>query len=181
MSLKHRDPLLAVAKAIIWFFIAVSGIAIAAVVAAVPIVLFLQDRIVAKMTSEGMTADGGTIGAILLLLVGVALLMALGIWFLVILRRIVDSVRSGDPFAPVNADRLARLGWIATGGQLAALPVGAIAMWLDSTVGDKHDKMHINADFGISGGGILLVLILFVLARVFRHGAAMRQDLEGTV
>ena len=27
----------------------------------------------------------------------------------------------------------------------------------------------------------LLVVILFILARVFRHGAAMREDLEGTV
>ena len=29
--------------------------------------------------------------------------------------------------------------------------------------------------------GILMVLVLFILARVFRHGAAMREDLEGTV
>ena len=28
---------------------------------------------------------------------------------------------------------------------------------------------------------ILLVIILFILARVFRHGASMRADLEGTV
>ena len=29
--------------------------------------------------------------------------------------------------------------------------------------------------------GFLIVLVLFILARVFRHGAAMREDLEGTV
>ena len=36
-------------------------------------------------------------------------------------------------------------------------------------------------DGGLDGGSILLTLILFILARVFRHGAAMREDLEGTV
>jgi hypothetical protein len=34
---------------------------------------------------------------------------------------------------------------------------------------------------GVDFGGIILVLTLFVLARVFKHGAAMREDLEGTV
>ncbi len=29
--------------------------------------------------------------------------------------------------------------------------------------------------------GILVVLTLFILARVFRQGAALREDLEGTV
>jgi hypothetical protein len=29
--------------------------------------------------------------------------------------------------------------------------------------------------------GLLLVLVLFILARVFRVGAAMRDDLEGTI
>lgn len=30
-------------------------------------------------------------------------------------------------------------------------------------------------------GGIILAITLFILARVFRQGAAMRNDLEGTV
>ncbi len=34
---------------------------------------------------------------------------------------------------------------------------------------------------GISGNGLLLMLILFILARVFRKGAEMRAELEGTV
>lgn len=34
-------------------------------------------------------------------------------------------------------------------------------------------------DFSLSS--LFLSLTLFILARVFRHGAAMRDDLEGTV
>jgi hypothetical protein len=36
-------------------------------------------------------------------------------------------------------------------------------------------------DAGIDFGGVLTALLLFILARVFREGAAMRKDLEGTV
>lgn len=181
MSIRPKDPLLAIAKGVIWFFTAIfaaSGILVALVV---PVVLVMQDRVLAEMRSEGLTVDGGTIGALLLLLVGVAALLALMVWFLVNLRRIVDSVRDGDPFIPINADRLARMGWIALGGQIAAIPVAAMAMFLESTIGDAHDKVNVDTSAGFDGGGILLVLVLFILARVFRHGAALRDDLEGTV
>jgi hypothetical protein len=181
MTLRKLDPLLATAKVIVWFFTVVFAFAGTVVALATPVVLVMQDRVLAEMRGEGLTVDGGTIGAILIVLVAVAALLGLMVWFLFILRRIIDSVRNGDPFAPVNADRLARMGWIALGGQLAAIPVGAMVMYLDSTIGDTHDKVHIDADFGFDGGGILLILILFILARVFRHGAAMREDLEGTV
>lgn len=181
MTLRKLDPLLATAKAIVWFFTGVFAFAGLVVLLAAPAVLIMQDRVLAEMRGEGLPADGGTIGAIILLLLGVALLLGLMVWFLVLLRRIIDSVRDGDPFAPINAGRLARMGWIALGGQLAAIPVGAIAMYLDDVIGDGHDKLQINADFGIDGGGILLILVLFILARVFRHGATMREDLEGTV
>ena len=35
--------------------------------------------------------------------------------------------------------------------------------------------------FGPSPAGLLAILVIFVLARIFRHGAEMRADLEGTV
>lgn len=181
MSLTPKDPLLAVAKVIIWFFTGVFAVAATVIVIAIPVVMAMQDRVITEMKAEGITADGGTIGAILLLLAAIAALLALMVWFLTNLRRIVDSVRDGDPFAPVNADRLSRMGWIALGGQLAAIPLGAMAMYVESTIGDTRDKVNVDADYGLDGGGILLIIVLFILARVFRHGAAMREDLEGTV
>ena len=39
----------------------------------------------------------------------------------------------------------------------------------------------ITVDAGLDVSGILLVVILFILARVFRHGTTMREELEGTV
>ena len=43
------------------------------------------------------------------------------------------------------------------------------------------ENADITIDAGLDIEGILLALILFILARVFRHGARMRDDLEGTV
>lgn len=91
------------------------------------------------------------------------------------LQRLIGSVSDGDPFAPVNAERLTRMGWLTVAIQLLAIPVGGIGHWLESAV---KEATH---DFGISLGGFLLALVLFILARVFRHGTTLRAELEGTV
>lgn len=99
--------------------------------------------------------------------------------FVLELRGIVKSVDGGDPFEPENADRLARMGWITVAGYALATVIGSIAGWIKSVAGEAGKD--INVDIGLDGGGILLILVLFILARVFRHGSAMREDLEGTV
>jgi hypothetical protein len=40
---------------------------------------------------------------------------------------------------------------------------------------------HVQAGFDLSPIGILAVLLIFVLAQIFRRGARMRDELEGTV
>ena len=41
--------------------------------------------------------------------------------------------------------------------------------------------LDISIDASISLSGILLVLLLIILARVFDRGAEMREELEGTI
>ena len=91
------------------------------------------------------------------------------------LRRIIDSVALGDPFVPENAERLQAMGWLTVGIELTAIPVGGIGTWITSVVDDA------TSDFTISPGGVLLAIVLFILARVFREGTRMRGELEGTV
>ncbi len=91
-----------------------------------------------------------------------------------ILRRllaIVDTVRDGDPFILENAHRLTAIAWRVLALELLRLVVAAIAaaVW---------EAGRIDA-FSIAPW--LAVLLLFVLAGVFAHGARMRADLEGTV
>jgi len=91
-----------------------------------------------------------------------------------ILRRllaIVDTVRVGDPFILENARRLNAIAWSVAALEGLRLIVAAIAaaVWEPGKVD------------AFSFAPWLAVLLLFVLAGVFAHGARMRADLEGTV
>lgn len=91
-----------------------------------------------------------------------------------ILRRLlamIDTVRQGDPFILDNARRLDAIAWSVAALEVLRMIVAAIAaaVW---------EPGRIDA-FSIAPW--LAVLLLFVLAGVFTHGAHMREDLEGTV
>ena len=91
------------------------------------------------------------------------------------LLRIVESVQGGDPFVIENAERLQRIAWWLLGAELLHLLVGALAR-MASTPAQPLD-----IDWTFSFTPWIAVLLLFVLARVFAHGARMREELEGTV
>jgi hypothetical protein len=91
-----------------------------------------------------------------------------------VLRRllaIVDTVRVGDPFILENAHRLNEIAWRVLTLEGLRLAVAAIAavVW---------EPGRIDA---FSFAPWLAVLLFFVLAGVFAHGARLREDLEGTV
>ena len=87
---------------------------------------------------------------------------------------IVETVRAGDPFVVANADRLQRIGWALCAIQVLDLVFGAIVLMLDR-IGVEH------ATWVPGFTGWIGVVMIFVLARVFRLGAAMRDDLAMTV
>jgi hypothetical protein len=91
------------------------------------------------------------------------------------LLEIVESVRLGDPFVLDNAARLHELAWWLLVAELLHLLVGALIR-LASTPARPLD-----IDWTFSFTPWIAVLLLFVLARVFAHGARMREDIEGTV
>jgi hypothetical protein len=58
--------------------------------------------------------------------------------------------------------------------------MSGIGAWINAlTKGQGHTDLEVIG--GVDGNGLLLMLILFILARVFRKGAQMRADLEGMV
>jgi cbb3-type cytochrome oxidase subunit 3 len=91
------------------------------------------------------------------------------------LLRIVRSVRAGEPFTVENAGRLKAIAWALLALELLHICVVAIA----SAVSTEELPLHIGGDFNLTDW--LAILLLFVLAQVFREGARMRDDLEGTV
>jgi len=181
MSLVPKDPLLTAARLLINFIIAIFALLIVALVVALPTLLLNKARVLAALSADRRTVIeleffiGGSLALVFL-----AGLLALAIWFLRLLRQIVGTVAAGDPFIEDNAKRLSRMGWIALGTQVASIPFAATVVWVAGMVEDQ-DSVRIDNDVGFDGSGLVLILVLFILARVFRQGAAMRAELEGTV
>jgi hypothetical protein len=91
------------------------------------------------------------------------------------LLQMVDTVRAGDPFVVGNAARLQALAWWLLGAEGLHILVAVLAR-LAST-----PERQIDIGWNFSFTPWIAVLLLFVLARVFDHGARMREDIEGTV
>ena len=182
MSILTRDPLLAFARGLLYFLLAVLGFAAAMLILGAIIVPFAGDRIVAEMAREGIANGRTLVPALSVLLLAIGGLLGLAMYFMRQLLAIVVSVSEGDPFIPANAERLSRMGWTALTGHLLALPVGALEWWFTHEVKDgANGNLVIEDHISISLSGIMLILTLFILARVFRQGAMMRAELEGTV
>ncbi|MBW8753369.1 MAG: DUF2975 domain-containing protein, partial [Sphingomonadales bacterium] len=140
---------------------------------AVPVVFVMHDKVIAWVVGKG--APAATIWALAVLPALTAVIAVLGFYFMRHLYRIIGTVGEGDPFVPANAQRLSAMGWISVAVHVVAIPMSVISGW----VGNITHDMHFNADVPLSG--LFLALVLFILARVFREGTRMREDLEGTV
>ena len=130
------------------------------------------------MRALGMSAEVGNIT----FRIGMRLVMVFGIVAVVLthivltrLLAIVDTVSDGDPFILENAARLQQIAWAVLAGEILHLVIVMVATGIATpeTAIDIRWKMSITR--------WLVVLLLFVLARVFETGARMREELEGTV
>lgn len=172
-----RDPLLAFARGVVFFCMGLCVLVGAIMAVLAPFMVFGRFDIMARASGdvEGLTSQTFlVIGAFMVL---VAIGAVLGFLFLRHLLRIIDSVGQGDPFVPANATRLAAMAWLTLAIEGLSFPIGALAIWIARSFPEGHTDLHI----GISTSGLLLAVILFILARVFRKGAEMRADLEGMV
>ena len=181
-----RDPLLAVAR------LCTTALMVLCAVFAVPLliaglVLVLLPTVLHDAMARGQIqaqlndaaalltpAQLATEGIIVLLIVA---MLAGGFLFVRLLRRIIDSVGAGDPFVPINATRLAQMGWLLLATELVTVPIGVLAEWL----GKRGHPGDLTVGMDPSISSLFVALVLFILARVFREGTRMRADLEGTV
>ena len=178
MSLRNTDPLLAITRTVIIALQALTVIGAAALLIGLPIIAFASDAIEADLRLELGKPDlvfplMYTLCALAIML----LVVVLAFFFLRYLRLIVDTVGKGDPFVSANATRLTTMAWLMLAMQLAAAPLIALIYHLERTFEDTPSDLSANFDLS----GVVLVLLLFILARVFRKGTEMRTDLEGTV
>jgi uncharacterized membrane protein (DUF485 family) len=88
------------------------------------------------------------------------------------LRRIFMTLTSGDPFHPQNISRLRLIGLMLAGLEVARWVVFAATRWLLPEV-DGEANLSLTAWFS--------VLVVFVLAEIFREGARLRREAELTI
>ena len=173
MSKMSKEPLLGAAQ---FVMILIGGVVTFALVmvtiGAFAAVTVDQGSVAAKIAAAGLppAALWGVFAGML----AVVVMLFLALRFLYELWQIVGTVDQGDPFTPANAARLSRMGWLMVAVYAIRLPLAVIAKKLGATSGETYLS-------GDVWGAALLILTLFILARVFRRGTGMRTDLEGTV
>jgi len=173
---KPRDPLLSVARIVVGLLMGLFAFVGVIVAVGLGAILTVQrSEIIDNVAAAGGGASGYSL--VLLAFVLIAALMAIAFLFMRELIRMIGSVEQGDPFQPFNADRLRRMGWFTVAEQLILVALAGIATSFDGFRPALLAEDALNAAMG----GFLLALVLFILARVFRIGAAMRDELEGTV
>ena len=101
--------------------------------------------------------------------------LATGGWLLIVgqLRRIFKTLTAGDPFHPDNVGRLRLIGLV-----LAALALGTY-LYTMVTVLLLPGAQKFEA--GFSPTTWFSVMVVFVLAEVFREGARLRNEAELTI
>ena len=93
---------------------------------------------------------------------------------LVRLAALVRDAAEGIAFSEINAARLRVMGWSLLAINIADLFYG----WMSVRASEGSGE-YFGGSFTLTGW--IAVPLLFVLAHVFREGAQMREDLEGTI
>lgn len=145
-----------------------AAILAAAFVASFPFVQVLRDY----------CAQNGFDAGILIPAIRIWLVLAipvLGAVHLVFSRllQIVGTVQQGDPFVIENAARLRTIAWC-----LLVVEVFHLIFFVMVRIAAVADA-EIDWDFSLNGW--LAVLLAFVLAKVFEHGARLRDDLGAMI
>ncbi len=175
-EIKSSDPLLSLGRLIARVLMGLCVIVSLIMVVVLATGLTVQRS---EMMDRAAAASGGTMGypSILLAITLVIALMASAFLFLLQLVRMIGSVEQGDPFQPSNADRLRRMGWLTIVSQLILF----ILAWIGAGLDGPRPPVMIEDALNAAFGSVLLTIALFVLARIFRRGTEMRDELEGTI
>jgi hypothetical protein len=174
---KAGDRLLAAGRATIWLFMALYGLSLLATIAGLMNGVAGYAGVFGPLprTAVALTPDAFPRTVAIIILSGV--LFAIAFRFAQLLGGIVDSVAAGDPFTLANADRLRTMAWLALTFQV----LSTTTFWRGVHLGRLLSQQALASGDNLSLNGLLLALVLFILARVFRKGSEMREDLAGVI
>jgi hypothetical protein len=119
----------------------------------------------AEVMARGPFLSGGLL-AMSLYLAGVLVIVER-------LRRIFSTLTAGDPFHPDNVRRLRVIGMVLAGLEIGRYAVWGVGSWALPGADIDRPAFSLTAWFS--------VLVVFVLAEVFREGARLRREAELTI
>jgi hypothetical protein len=149
------------------------GVAALGLIALAALLLSFNPDILANVTLDADSEEVARVGPVM---AGMLLAYGLSIAGVLVivhsLRQIFTTLTAGDPFHPANVNRLRLIGLM-----LAALELGRYAVWAASQWLDVVDRVEPNLNLT----AWFSVLVVFVLAEVFREGARLRREAELTI
>jgi len=180
MTDRPKDALLQFGKVIALILQGMCALAGAGFALLVPLLVLLSQGMLPGLSDPNSLPDAAKhpfLGVTIAIVI-IANLAAMYLFFGK-MRALIESAGKGDPFIPENAQRLNAMAWLLLGATVLAVLIGELRAYLANlAVGSGENAIEYSI-YDLQS--LLIVLILFILARVFRHGAAMRDDLEGTV
>jgi len=164
-----------VAYAVLWASLVLVVFAAAAGLLALP---FMIGHIDGHVTFDGHLSDAAALVAHWPMVAGAAVSIAVYLAALLIiifrLRQVFATLILGDPFRPENVGRLRIVGLALISLQVAGYIVRLALVW---AIPERSKHL----DFTINLSGWFAILVVFVLAEVFREGARLRRDAELTI
>ena len=150
-----------------------AGLGVVGLLLLAAVFLSFDGDLLAKLAAGGGSQFAAT-GPVLIGGLGAAGLYVTGLLVIVDqLRRIFSTLSAGDPFHPDNVRRLRTIGMALAGVELVRYLVWALSAWFLSGVDRVEARMSLTAWFA--------VMVVFVLAEVFREGARLRREAELTI
>jgi hypothetical protein len=173
------SSLLKVALDVVYFILWIVALALGlATVTGLLVAPFLPTNGDSVIVVDGREYDdlGRLLPAIATGLVGVLLYVIGLIAIIGRLRKIFETLTAGDPFRPENVTRLRFIGVVLAAllglGYLGPLALGAL---FPEALAEE------DVDYSINLTSWFSVLVVFVLAEVFREGARLRHEAELTI
>ncbi|HEY9216771.1 MAG TPA: DUF2975 domain-containing protein [Phenylobacterium sp.] len=152
------------------------GVAVLGVITLLAILLSFNPEILGRVVFKAPNGEEVT-GQSGLLVVGplIAWTLYTGAILVIVerVRRIFTTLTAGDPFHPENVTRLRIIGLMLGGLELGRYAVWGLSAWLLP----GQDRMGT----GFTLTAWFSVLVVFVLAEVFREGARLRGEAELTI
>jgi hypothetical protein len=155
------------------YFALWAGLAVLSVITVLAMLFSFNPGLFAGVRLDGDTGDIAARAPLMTGMLFAYVLSLAGVLVIVhSLRRIFATLTAGDPFHPDNVNRLRLVGLM-----LAALELARYAVWGFSRLIPQVDRVEPNMNLT----AWFSVLVVFVLAEVFREGARLRREAELTI